>query len=96
MINTQTNRSFIESEQYSDFILRNLHDGLLPGNFYRDVSDFGEGETLNIKSIGEAKVQEVAEGVPLIYNPIESGNIQLQITDYIGDGWYISDKMRLH
>jgi len=94
MINTQTNRSFIESEQYSDFILRNLHDGLLPGNFYRDVSDFGEGETLNIKSIGEAKVQEVAEGVPLIYNPIESGNIQLQITDYIGDGWYISDKMR--
>lgn len=94
MINTQTNRSFIEAQQYSDFILRNMHDGLLPGNFYRDVSDFGEGEVLNIKSIGEAKVQEVSEDSPLIYNPIESGNIQLQITDYIGDAWHITDKMR--
>lgn len=94
MINTQTNRSFIEAEQYSDFILRNLHDGMLPQNFYRNVSDFGEGETLNIKSIGEAKLQEVSEGSPLIYNPIESGNIQMAITEYPGDAWHISDKMR--
>lgn len=94
MITTQTNRSFIEAEQYSDFILRNLHDGMLPQNFYRNVSDFGEGETLNIKSIGEAKLQEVDENTPLIYNPIESGNIQMQITDYPGDAWFITDKMR--
>ncbi len=94
MITTQTNTSFIEAQQYSDFILRNMHDGLLPGSFYRDVSDFGEGETLNIKSIGEAKIQEVAEDAPLKYNPIESGNVQLQITDYPGDAWYITDKMR--
>lgn len=94
MITTQSNVAFIESQQYSDFILRNLHDGLLPGNFYRDVSDFGEGEILNIKSIGEAKIQEVDENTPLIYNPIESGNVQLQITDYPGDAWYITDKMR--
>lgn len=94
MITTQTNRSFIEAEQYSDFILRNLHDGMLPQNFYRNVSDFGEGETLNIKSIGEAKLQEVNENTPLIYNPIESGNIQMQITDYPGDAWHITDKMR--
>lgn len=94
MITTQSNRSFIESEQYSDFILRNLHDGMLPQNFYRNVSDFGEGETLNIKSIGEAKLQMVDEDTPLEYNPIESGNVQLQITDYPGDAWYITDVMR--
>lgn len=40
--------AFIESEQYSAFILRNLHDGMLPGNFFRNVSDFGSGTTLNI------------------------------------------------
>lgn len=94
MITTQTNRAFIESQQYSDFILRNLHDGMLPQNFYRNVSDFGEGEVLNIKSIGEAKLQYVNEDTPLEYNPIESGNIQMQITDYPGDGWYITDVMR--
>lgn len=94
MITTQSNTSFIEAQQYSDFILRNMHDGLLPTNFYRDVSDFGEGETLNIKSIGEAKIQEVNENTPLVYNPIESGNVQLQISDYPGDAWFITDKMR--
>lgn len=94
MLNTQTNRSFIEAEQYSDFILRNLHDGMLPQNFYRNVSDFGEGEVLNIKSVGEAKLQEVSEGAPLIYNPIESGSIQLRISTYVGDAWNISDKLR--
>ena len=35
MITSQTNRSFIEAEQYSKFILENMKDGLLPENFYR-------------------------------------------------------------
>lgn len=93
-ITTGSNRTFIESEQYSDFILRNMEDGLLPQNFYRDVTDFGAGETLHIKSIGEATLQEVSEDVALTYNPIESGEVQMQITDYPGDAWYVTDKMR--
>ena len=32
---TTNTRAFIESEVYSDFILMNLHDGLLPESFYR-------------------------------------------------------------
>lgn len=46
---TTNTRAFIESEQYSSFILTNMHDGLLPQTFYRDVSDFGSGTTLHIK-----------------------------------------------
>jgi len=94
MIITSQNRSFIEAEQYSDFILENMHDGLLPSDFYRDVSDFGAGETLNIKTIGEAQIQEVEEDVAITYAPIETGEVELQITDYVGDGWYVTDKMR--
>lgn len=47
--NRTNSTAFIEAEQYSAYILRNLHDGLLPGNMFRDVSDFGSGTTLNIK-----------------------------------------------
>ena len=94
MILTTTNRSFIEAEQYSDFILQNLHDGLLPTNFYRDVSDFGEGEVLNIKTIGEAQIQEIEEDQAITYSPIETGNVELRISDYVGDGWYVTDKFR--
>lgn len=89
MINTQTNRSFIEEQQYSTFILENLYDSLLPAQFWRDVSDFSAGEVLNIKTIGETVIQEITEDTPIVYNPIESGNIQLQITDYVGNGWYV-------
>lgn len=45
---TTNTRAFIEAEQYSAFILQNLHDGLLPEAFYRNVSDFNSGDTLHI------------------------------------------------
>lgn len=93
-ITSTSNNAFIEAEQYSAFILENMHDGLLPTNFYRDVSDFGEGSTLHIKTLGEANIQEVEENSPITYTPIESGTVTLSITDYVGDGWYVTDKMR--
>jgi hypothetical protein len=93
-VTSVTNRSFIEAEQYSDFILRTLHDGLLPGGFYRNVTDFGNGEVLNIKTVGEAQIQEVEEDAPIKYSPIETGEVELRITEYVGDGWYVTDKMR--
>ena len=44
--NRANSTAFIEAEQYSAFILRNLEDGMLPGVMYRNVSDFGSGSTL--------------------------------------------------
>ena len=87
-------RAFIEAEQYSNFILNTLHDGLLPEDFYRDVSDFGQGENLNIKTIGRTTLQEVTDEVPPVYNPIETGEVNLQITEFVGDGWAVKDTLR--
>lgn len=92
--NRANSTAFIESEQYSSFILRNLHDGLLPGTFYRNVSDFGNGTTLHIKTVGTVTIQDGAEEVPFDYSPIESGEVTLTITDYIGDAWYVTDDLR--
>lgn len=92
--NTANSTHFIEAEQYSQFILENLHDGLLPGNFYRDVSDFGNGTNLNIKTIGTVTIQETEELTPLTYNPIDTGEVSLSITDYVGDAWAVSDVLR--
>ena len=87
-------RAFVEAEQYSDFILSVLHDGLLPETWYRNVSDFGSGDTLHIKTVGSVTLQEAAEDQPLDYSPIETGEIQLSITEYVGDAWYVSDDLR--
>lgn len=91
---TTNTRAFIEAEQYSSFILTNLHDGLLGEQFYRNVSDFGSGTTLHIKTIGTVAIQDAAEDTPLTYSPIETGEITFAITDYIGDAWYVTDDIR--
>ena len=92
--NRPNSTAFIEAEQYSAFILRNLHDGLLPGEFYRNVTDFGAGTTLHIKTVGTVTIQDGAEEVAFDYTPIESGEVTLTITDYIGDAWYVTDELR--
>lgn len=91
---TSNTRAFIESEQYSDFILMNLHDGLLPESFYRNVADFMHGDTLHIKTVGSVTLQESAEDMPLVYNPIETGEITFTISEYVGDAWKVSDDLR--
>lgn len=91
---TNNTQAFIEAQQYSQFIINNLYDGLLPGIFYRDVSDFPSGTQLNIKVVGAATVQDVEEDKALTYNPIDTATVTLAITDYIGDAWYVSDPLR--
>lgn len=91
---TTNTRAFIESEQFSDFILMNLHDGMLGESFYRNVADFGSGETLYIKTIGTVTLQEAAEDTALVYNPIETGEITFTITEYKGDAYYVTDDLR--
>lgn len=94
MQTTQNTTAFVEATQYSTFILENLHDGMLPDTFTRDVSDFGSGTTLNIKTVGSATLQDVAEDTAMTYAAIDTGNVTLSITDYVGDAWYVTDIMR--
>lgn len=91
---TTNTTAFIEQEIYSDFILKNLHDGLLGTEFYRDVSDFGSGDTLNIPTIGSVTIQEGTENEAFTYSPIDTGRVTLTITDYVGDAWFVTDDMR--
>lgn len=92
--NTGNTTAFIEAEQYSKFILENLPDITLPEHFVRDVSDFASGTTLNIKSVGSATLQDMEEDVAPTFNAIDTSTITLTITDWKGDAWSVSDKLR--
>lgn len=91
---TTNTTAFIEQEIYSDFILKNLHDGLLGEQYYRNVADFGSGDTLNIPTVGSVTIQEGSENEAFTYNPIDTGRVTLTITDYVGDAWFVTDDMR--
>jgi hypothetical protein len=94
MITTTQNSAFIDAQVYDTFILDNLHTMQLPEGWWRDVGMFGSGTTLNVKTIGDATIQDLAEDVEPVFAPIDTGTLTLSITDWVGDSWYITDKMR--
>lgn len=95
MSNTTSNTgAFINDEQYSSFILTNLHDIMLPETFYRNVSDFGSGTTLNIKTVGTRAIQDASEDSDLAYSPIDNSTITLTISEYVGDAMYVTDELK--
>jgi len=93
-ITSTSNPAFVDQQVYSDYLLLNLGETLLPDMYFRNVSDFGAGETLNIPSIGVVTLQDITEDEDPTYNPIESGRVNLTITEEVGDAWYITDNMR--
>lgn len=86
--------AFEHAQQYSQFILDNLRDYLLPEGMWRDVTDFQTGSTLNIKTVGTVTLQEAAADTPLIFSPIDTNTITLTISEYIGDAWHVSDDVK--
>jgi hypothetical protein len=93
-ITSTSNTAFVEAAIHSDFVLRNLHDSMLPTSLWRNVTDFTRGNQLDIPTIGSATLQDVSENIPLDYQAIDTGTVNLTITDYVGDAWYITDPMR--
>lgn len=91
---TSNTTAFIEAQQYSQFYVENLDDHMLPEGWWRDVSDFGAGTTLNVKTIGDVTLQENDEETTPQFNPIDTGTVTLTITDDIADAWEVSDHMR--
>lgn len=67
---------------------------MLPETFYRNVTDFGSGTTLNIKTVGTRSIQDAAEDSDLAYSPIDSNTITLTITEYVGDAMYVTDELK--
>lgn len=89
MQNRANTQAFIEAEQYSAFILRNLEDGLLPQTFYRNVTDFSSGTTLHIKTIGDVTIQDGGEEKVPNATPIDTGEVFLNINYWKSDAWYV-------
>lgn len=93
--NNTTNQSpLIKAQVFSDFLLEAIHDGLLADGLHRDVSDFGNGQTLYVSILGEAVLRDYTEGQPAVYDKIDSGQIMLAITEYVQAGAAVTRKLQ--
>lgn len=81
---------------YSNVILTHLDDMLLPFSWSRDVTDFDKGSILHIKTLGSVSLQEVAENQSISYSSIDTGEISLEMSDYIGDGYFHTGLLKLN
>ena len=93
--NTTSNSSALRrAEVYSAMILDTLKDDFLPEGIHRDVSDFQDGDTLHITTFGDLVLRDLSEDVATPIDPMDSGEITLTITEYVGNGVYMTDKVR--
>jgi hypothetical protein len=79
---------------HSQMLMESLEDGYLPEGLHRDVTDFGDGDTLQIPTIGEMSLFDLVEGQPTPTGAISTGNIGLSITEHKGVAGSISDKLK--
>lgn len=79
---------------YSQTILDEMRDNnFLPEGLARDVSDFGDGDTLKITTFGEAVLVDLdPENTPIPTNSVDTGRIDLVINKFVGGGFYMTDQ----
>lgn len=91
---TDNSTALRRAEVYSALILDTIKDEFLPDGIHRDVSDFQDGDTLHITTFGDLVLRDLAEDQPTPVDPMDSGEITLAITEYVGNGVYMTDKVR--
>jgi hypothetical protein len=89
---TATNEHLIRSQLWSSQIKEVLEDELMGLTYVNMISDFPDGETLNIPSIGQAQVHDYAENSAVKYNAFDTGNFQFTVNKYKQTGVYITNK----
>lgn len=91
---TANQAPLIKAQVYSEFMLELITDGFLPDGLHRDVSDFQDGDTLNIPVMGDTVLREYVEDTGVEFDAIDSGTITLTITEYPAAGTYVTDKLK--
>src|SRR6266699_2363411 len=83
-------RTNLWSRQIKELLLDELH----AMKFVRIISDFPDGYTLNIPSIGEAEVADFTEGQAIKYNAMDTGNFTFSFDQYKYSANAISEKFK--
>ena len=88
------NQYLIRTNLWSRQIKELLLDELNAMKFVRIISDFPDGYTLNIPSIGEAETSDFTEGQAIKYNAMDTGNFTFSFDQYKYSANAISEKFK--
>lgn len=90
----QNDDHLIRSNLWSREIKEVLEDELIATKYVRMLTDFPDGDTLNIPSIGQAEILDYIEGNAIQYTSMDTGNFTFTIDQYKSSATYITNKMK--
>ncbi len=91
---TNTDEHLIRSNLWSTQLKETLEDELFASRYVDMITDFPDGTTFNIPSIGQMTVTNYSENDPVQYTAMDTGNFTFTITDYKASATYITEKMK--
>jgi hypothetical protein len=84
----------IRAELYSTQLKDILEDKTQGTNYVRWLSEFPDGTTFTIPSIGSLDAYDYTEGQPVVYTALDQGEFQFTITTYLATGTAITRKAK--
>jgi len=91
---TLTNRDLIRSQLYSRQLKELILDDLFAMQFVRTLTEFPDGTTFNIPSLGQAMTQTFTEGQAIRYEKLDTGNFTFSFDTYKYSAHSISAKFK--
>ena len=92
MHTTANSALLIRSEVWSNELKEILRDELAAMQYVDWMTDFPDGDTFTIPSIGVADVDDYQEDEDIVFRPLDTGEFQFTITEYLSSGIYITRK----
>lgn len=80
------------SEVWSRELKETLQEDLMAQSYVRMLEGFPDGDQFNIPSIGDARTDDYAEDTAITYRPLDTGEFNFTITEYLSSGHYITRK----
>lgn len=91
---TANSEVLIRSELWSSDLKKTLEDQLMGTKYVDWLTEFPDGSTFTIPSIGTLDVNNYVEDTAIQYSALDTGEFQFQITDYMSSATYITAKDR--
>lgn len=92
--NSQSDSHLIRSTLWSTRLKQTFDDELFANKYVDMITDFPDGDTINLPSIGQMEVQDFEEGQAVRYTAMDTGNFTFTITDYKSAATSISEKYK--
>lgn len=80
------------AEVWSAELKETLEEDLMAQSFVKMLTEFPDGDEFKIPSIGDARTDDYTEDTAVEYRPMDTGQFQFSITEYLSSGTYITKK----